>query len=248
MVGRQAGFTIVEITLFMAITGLLFAIAIAGTGNAVRTFRFTDSGRSLEAFVQKQYDDIINGFNNRSSSVSCSGGTIDTTVGQTVGSSNCLLMGRLIVFRANVSDVTVYNVIGSEPAGVNYNQGDDVLVTAFQPRTVTTTAVTTYRLPWGAIPTGFKRLGDNVATNGLLLMRSPKSSRIISYTFAVPASVPTDLTATVSNAANRSKATNFCIKSSDGLGLPARLAISGGASQSAATMVFNAADTDCNGV
>ncbi|HVI69619.1 MAG TPA: hypothetical protein VM581_04125, partial [Magnetospirillaceae bacterium] len=221
--------------------------AIAGTGNAVRSFRFTDSGRSLEAFAQKQYDDIVNGLNNRSSTVSCSGGTIDTAVSQTVGSSNCLLMGKLLVFRANDPNVTVYNVIGLEPANVNYNQSDDALVTAFQPKTVTTTAVTTYTIPWGAKPTGFKRSGDNVATNGLLLIRSPKSSRVISYTFAVPAIIPPDLTATVSNAANRSKATNFCIKSSDGLGLPARLAISGGATQSAATMVFNAADTDCNG-
>lgn len=248
MVGRQAGFTIVEITLFMAITGLLFAIAIAGTGNTIRTFRFTDSGRSVEAFVQKQYDDILNGFNNRSSSVSCSSGTIDTTVNQAVGSSNCLLMGKLIVFRANNSDVSIYNVVGSEPGSVNYNQSDEVMVTIFQPKTVTTTAVGTYTIPWGAKPTGFKRLDDNVAANGLLLIRSPKSSRILSYTFAISAAVPTDLTSTVANPANRSKATNVCIKSSDGFGLPARLAISGGSSQSVTTMVFNAADTDCNGV
>ncbi len=248
MVGRQAGFTIVEITLFMAITGLLFAIAVAGTGNAVRSFRFTDSGRSLEAFAQKQYDDILNGLNNRSSSVSCSSGTIDTTVGQTVGSSNCLLMGKLIVFRLDNPDVTIYNVVGSEPGSVNYNQSDEALVTIFQPKTVTTTAVGSYTIPWGAKPTGFKRLGDNVATNGLLLIRSPKSSRILSYTFTVPAAVPTDLTSTVANPANRAKATNICIKSYDGLGLPARLSISGGSSQSATTMVFNAADTDCNGV
>ena len=248
MVGRQAGFTIVEISLFMAITGLLFMIAIAGTGNAVRSFRFTDSGRSLEAFMQKQYDDILNGFNNRSSTVSCSGGTIDTSVSQAVGSSNCLLMGKLVLFRTNDPNVTVYNVIGTEPAGVNYNQSDDVLIAAFQPKTVTATAVSTYSIPWGAKPTGFKRLGDNVATNGLLLLRSPKSARIISYTFAIPAAVPTDLLPTVNNVANNSKATNFCIKNFDGLGSPARLAISGGATQSAARIIFNAADTDCNGV
>lgn len=247
MVGREAGFTIVEISLFMAITGLLFMIAIAGTGNAIRSFRFTDSGRSLEAFAQKQYDDILNGFNNRSSTVSCSGGTIDTSTSQTIGSSNCLLMGKLIVFRANDPNVTIYNVIGTEPAGVNYNQSDDALITAFQPRTVTSTAVTTYSIPWGAKPTGFKRLGDSIATNGLLLLRSPKSARIISYTFVVPPTVPTDLTSVVGNVANNSKATNFCIKNAEGLGLAARLAITGGASQSAAQVIFNTADTDCNG-
>ncbi len=248
MVGREAGFTIVEITLFMAITGLLFAVAIAGTGNAIRTFRFTDSGRSVESFAQKQYDDILNGLNNRSDSVSCSSGVIDTTVSQVVGSSNCLLMGKLIVFRLDNPDVAIYNVVGSEPGNINYNQSDDVLVTIFQPKAVTTTAVSTYTIPWGAKPTGFKRLNDNEAANALLLVRSPKSSRILSYTFEITADVPTELTSTVANPGNRSKATNICIKSSDGLGLPARLAISGGASQSAAVMVFNAADTDCNGV
>lgn len=248
MVGRQAGFTIVEISLFMAITGLLFVIALAGTGNAIRSFRFTDSGRSLESFVQKQYDDILNGLNNRNNTVSCNNGVIDPSAGQSVGTSNCLLMGKLLVFRRDDPVVTIYNVVGSEPAGLNYNQNDEALITAFQPKTISDTAVTTYTIPWGAKPSGFKRLGDNVATNGVLLVRSPKSSRIVSYTFAVPASVPANLTSTVSDPNNRTKATNLCIKNADGLGQAARLFISGGASQSAASIVFNAPDSECNGV
>jgi type II secretory pathway pseudopilin PulG len=249
MVGkRQAGFTIIEITLFMAITGLLFLIAVAGTGNTIRTFRFTDSGRSLEAFVQRQYDDVINGYNNRSSSVSCSNGAVDTSAGQTVGSSNCLLMGKLVVFRSGNPVVTTYNVVGTEPSGVNYSLGDDALISAFQPQAITNTATSTYTIPWGNAPSGFKRTSDNTATNGLLLIRSPKSSRLVSYTFAVPATVPNNLTATVNDAANRSQATNFCIKNADGIGAAARLEITGGASQSAAKIIFNAVDTECNGV
>ena len=243
---RQAGFTIVEISLFMAISGLLFLIAIAGTGNTIRSFRFTDSGRSLEAFAQKQYDDVINGLNNRSDQVSCSGGVITDTP-QTVGSSNCLLMGKLIVFRLNSSDVSVYNVVGSEPANANYALSDSQLIIDFQPRTVTTTAVSTYTVPWGARPSGFKRLSDNVATNGLLLVRSPKSSRVVTYTFTVPATVPTNLTTTVSNAANRLQKTNFCIKNADGLGPPAKLEITGG-NQNVARIFFNSLDSECNGV
>lgn len=245
---RQAGFTIVEITLFMAITGMLFLIAIAGTGNAIRSFRFTDSGRSLETFAQKQYDDIVNGLNGRSASVSCSGGTIDTSTSQTVGSSNCLLIGKLIIFAAGSTDVNVYPVIGAEPIGVNYAQSDEQLITAFAPKTVTTTNTSTYQIPWGAVPSGFKRTSDNVAANGLLLIRSPKSSRIVSYTFKVTGAVPTDLSTIVSTAANRAQTTNYCIKSSDGLGNPAMLVISGGASQSAASINFNGSDAECNGV
>jgi type II secretory pathway pseudopilin PulG len=249
MVGkRQAGFTIVEITLFMGITGLLFLVALVGTGNTIRTFRFTDSARSLEAFAQKQYDDIINGLNNRSNQVSCSGGTIDTTTPQTVGSSNCLLMGKLIVFRAGESNVTVYNVIGSEPANPNYSLSDSQLIIDFQPRVVTTTATTTYTIPWGVRPSGFKRLSDNVATNGLLLVRSPKSAQLVNYTFVVPATVPTTLTSFVTDPANRLQTTHFCIKNADGFGSAANLQISGGATQDAVKMLFDVADTECNGV
>lgn len=249
MVGkRQAGFTIIEITLFMAITGLLFLIAVAGTGNTIRTFRFTDSGRSLESFVQKQYDDVINGLNNRSANVSCNNGTVDTSTAQAIGSSNCLLIGKLIVFRSGDPLVTTYNVVGTEPAGVNYSLSDTDLISAFQPRAITNTATQTYTIPWGNAPSGFKRTSDNTATNGLLLIRSPKSSQLVSYTFVVPATVPSDLTSTVNTTANRSQQTNFCIKNADGLGTPARLEVSGGASQSSAKIIFNATDSECNGV
>jgi type II secretory pathway pseudopilin PulG len=249
MVGkRQAGFTIIEITLFMGITGLLFLVALVGTGNTIRSFRFTDSGRSLEAFVQKQYDDIVNGLNNRSGDVSCANGTISTGSEQTVGSSNCLLIGKLVVFRAGESTVTTYNVIGSEPGNVNYSLSDDALISAFQPQVVTTTATGTYTIPWGASPSGFKRLNTNVAANGLLLIRSPKSNRIVSYSFVVPTTVPTSLSSVVNDANARSQPSNYCIKSAEDFGGPAKLEISGGASQSAAKIIFNATDSECNGV
>lgn len=245
---RHAGFTIVEITLFMAITGLLFLIALAGTGNAIRSFRFTDSGRQLESFAQKQYDDIVNGLNNRSASVTCTAGAINTGASQTVGSSNCLLIGKLLVFTAGSPDINVYPVIGSEPASVDYSKSDDQLIIAFAPQTVTATGTSTYQIPWQAAPSGFKRVSDNVGTNALLLIRSPKSTNIVSYTFKLGGAVPTDLTTIVSTPANRSQTTNFCIKSADNIGAAAKLIITGGASQSAAAINFNAIDTDCNGI
>jgi type II secretory pathway pseudopilin PulG len=252
MVGsRQAGFTIIEITLFMGITGLLFIIAILGTGNAIRTVRFTDSGRSLEAYVQKQYDDILNGLNDRSSQVSCNSGTVDTTTAQNVGTSNCVVMGRLLQFASDGSTITTYKVIGTEPPGVNYSQSDDQLIISFNPQVVTTTGVTTYDVPWGAPFTGFKRLNTNTATNGLLLVRSPSSTRIISYTFKIAGATPTasEVTTAVNDVNSRGQTTNFCIKNSDHLGSPAKLVVTGGSGQTAASINFNATDaTDCNGL
>lgn len=247
MAVKQAGFTIVEISLFMAITGLLFLIAVLGTGSTIRSVRFTDSARSLEAYIQKQYDEIVNGNNNRSSQISCNSGTISTTSAQTPGTSNCFLIGKLIVFTQGSSNVSVYNVIGTEPANVNYSQSDDQLIISYQPQVVTTSSVDTFSIPWGATATGFKRLSDSKATNALLLIRSPKSTRIISYTFTLSGSVPSDLSSVVGTDANRAQATNFCITSADGFGNPARLYISGGASQTAASVIFEAGLGDCNG-
>lgn len=248
MVGnRQGGFTIVEISLFMAITGLLFLVALVGTGNTIRTFRFTDSARSLEAFAQKQYDDIVNGLNNRSADVSCNAGTIDTSNGQQVGSSNCLLMGKLIVFRQDNSAVDVFNVVGSEPGNVNYALSDNALIEAFSPTTVTTTATETYTLPWGAKMSGFKRTDDNQATNGLLLIRSPKSARILSYTFKVSA-VPTSLAPVVGDPNTLLKTTNFCFTDAEGNGQQARLQITSAPNQEAAKVMFQAQVAECNGV
>jgi len=249
MVGnRQAGFTIVEISLFMAITGLLLMIALIGTGNTIRTFRFTDTSWSLEAFAQKQYDDIVNGLNNRSDSISCNAGVITTTTGQTVGSSNCLLMGKLLVFRQASSIVNIYNVIGSEPTAVDYSQSDNTLIAAFTPTTVTATATSTYNLPWGARMSGFKRTSDNVAANGLLLIRSPKSSRIVSYTFVVPAIVPNNLSSVVGDANTLLKTTNFCFRDAEGNGQQANLRITSAPTQEAAKVLFNTPNTECNGV
>lgn len=252
---RQAGYTIVEITLFLAISAMLFMIALIGTGNTMRTTRFVDSGRSLSAFVQRQYDAIINGLNTRPGNEQCSGGTVTTGSSQTPGTSDCLLMGQLLVFAQNSSTITLYDIIGTEPSGVDYTQADTTLITAFNPRAVTNTGVATYSIPWGAILSGTKRLADNEAVDALLLVRSPKSSRIVGYTYDAPTTISTTLldaagNPVVGNAANVGKTTNFCIKNNDNLGLPAKLVISDAPTQSAVQIFFDAdsGGSECNGV
>jgi hypothetical protein len=251
---RQGGYTVVEIALFMAITGLLFLIVLIGTGSTIRNVRFSDSGRSLEAFVQRQYDDIINGLNTRPGLETCSGGTVTIGSNQTPGTSNCLLMGKLLVFGTNTSTITLYNIIGTEPAGIDYAQTDQALVTAFNPVVVTNTGVTTYEIPWGAQISGSKRLSDSQAVNGLLLVRSPKSSRILNYSYKTPVTISTSLndvngTGVVGNAANAGQTINFCIKNADNLGLPAKLVVNDAPTQSAVQIDFDAdsGGSECNG-
>lgn len=247
---RQRGFTVIEVTLFLAITAMLFLIAVLGTGNTIRSVRFTDSGRSLNAYVQRQYDDIINGLNTRLGNESCNSGVVSTGTSQTPGTSNCLLMGRLLVFQNNSSTVTQYNVIGSQPASVDYSQTDTQLISAFQPQVITNSGVVSYQIPWGAFVSGSKRLSDSQAVNGLLLIRSPKSSRVVSYTYKPTTPVVSNLLPIVNSAANTGQTANFCIRSADNFGLPAKLVITDAPTQQAVQVDFDA-DTggnECNGV
>ncbi|HKX72747.1 MAG TPA: hypothetical protein VJM32_01895 [Candidatus Saccharimonadales bacterium] len=250
-VKRQRGFTVIEVTLFLGITGLLFMIALLGTGGTIRSVRFSDSGRSLNAEIQRQYDEIINGLNTRSGTETCNAGVVSPGT-QAPGTSSCLMMGRLITFQLNSPDLTIYNVVGTIPAGsVDYTQSDTDLITAFRPQAVTNTGTRTYTIPWQANISGTKRLSDNQGVTGLLLVRSPKSSRIVSYTYKPTTPTPAaDLTPVVSAAANIGQTANFCIKNADNLGLPAKIVVSEAPTQQAVQVTFDAdsGGNECNGI
>lgn len=247
---RQAGYTVIELSLFLGISALLFTIAIFATGNTIHNARFTDSGRSLEAYVQKQYDNIINGVNPRTNSLTCSSGVVSNGT-QTPGTSNCLLVGRLLLFQANSYIITAYDIVATDPGiNVNYSKTDEQLIAEdYQPQVVTNANVVPYNIAWQNPISGMKRTSDGLATNALALIRSPRSQRILSYTYKEGATPTTGLLLTVvgNPTTNSGKTVNFCLSSADGFGQPAKLEVTGASNQSAAHIVFDAVTGDCNG-
>ena len=248
---RSEGYTIIEVSLFLGISALLLVVALVGTGLSIRTTRFTDSTRSLHAYVQQQYDDLLNGVNSRFGNEACNSGVIDTSTPQTPGTSNCLYMGKLIVFKQGLSDITTYNIIGTEPANADYTEPDEQLIYDFTPVIVRNVGVDTYNIPWAATISGSKRPVDGRAVDAFALIRSPRSTRIVSYIYKEPGgtyslaplidpSAPTD-------ANNISKPASFCLSSADGLGQPSKITVSGGQGQDAVGVSFDAVAGDCNG-
>ncbi|HEU5187600.1 MAG TPA: hypothetical protein VFT87_03795, partial [Candidatus Saccharimonadales bacterium] len=155
--GRQQGYTVVEVSLFLAVSGLLFLVAIFTTGNTIRNFRFTDSGNSLEAYVQKQYDNVLNGVNPRGSNITCTNSVV-TPGTQNPGTSNCFFMGKLLLFATGSSQVTSYNIVGAEPATVASGQTDEQLITVYQPKIIAAAGSETYSIPWQAFVSGIRRV------------------------------------------------------------------------------------------
>lgn len=109
---NKQGYTLLEVSLFLAISGALMLVAFVGLGPRLRNVRFTSSVRSLESNVQAQLIATQSGENSATNKCSQStepeykvmlGGTGDA------GSSDpCVINGKVVVFRSN--RVTYYPI------------------------------------------------------------------------------------------------------------------------------------------
>jgi hypothetical protein len=218
---------------------------------SIRTTRFADSTRSLHGYVQQQYDDLLNGVNSRLGAEACNAGSVSTGSSQTPGTSNCLFMGKLMLFKPGTSQITTYNIVGTEPTTPDYTESDEELIYDFAPTAIRNVGVDTYDIPWQATISGTKRPIDGLGVDAYALIRSPRSTRIVTYTFKEPGG-SYDLQSLINpnlstDANNISKAANFCLLSADGIGMPSKLMTTGGQGQDAISVSFDAATGDCNG-
>ena len=60
MKNKRFGFTLVEVSLFLAVTGLLFVGILVGTQNALRDQRFFDSTQNFAEFLKTVYSQVAN--------------------------------------------------------------------------------------------------------------------------------------------------------------------------------------------
>lgn len=102
------GYTLLEVTLFMAISSLLALTAFVGLGPRLRNVRFTDSVRSLEASVNQQFSGVSQGANARTGGVACqpSGnaiaiGSIQSNASVGGDQAGCVLNGVVAEFSQN---------------------------------------------------------------------------------------------------------------------------------------------------
>lgn len=174
------GFTIVEVMLFLGITGLLVLIIFTGSGMLARQTRFSDSVYSLQSFVQRQYDEVVNGVNLSENAPLCAGGS---TV---AGARNCLLVGKLIQFGAESGDLSIVrsSSIVTRVTDINDStvpEGGTIYqkIAALNPETV---SPTDYEINWGARFSGGKAK-SGATINAVAFVRNPYSSQIYTYLY-----------------------------------------------------------------
>lgn len=195
------GFTMMEVSLFLALSGFLMIGLIASANLSVNRQRYSDSVNSVSDFLRGIYTDVINVSNDKTPSSEDSNSD--------AGRTTTAVYGKLLVFGEDNYDETeprrsetvhVYDIVGdavnsaslsatntldilrSVHANIVYNAGSGAT------RKYVVYRVTTYTAPWEATLEN----GDTGTTNSLygngkqfrrmiIIVRSPTSGTIHTY-------------------------------------------------------------------
>lgn len=101
---KTDGFTIIEVMLVLAITGLMLVGVLVGTSAQITRQEYRSSVTALQSELQRQYSIVQNPENDRNDS------TVNGCNGSRGASSTCFLLGRFVV--GNSTKLTEYSVIG----------------------------------------------------------------------------------------------------------------------------------------
>lgn len=177
------GFTIIEVMLFLAITGLLAVLLLVGFNATIDRQRYREGANSLLLSVQQQYSDTVNIQNTRANGTSCGAGAPGTNRGQ----DNCLVLGRFIT--VNGGAIRANNIVGAPTAATATASGDIAILRSYQPRPDTVNAQYASTLDWGV-----RAVGPAGATDSkqvvLAILRSPESGAIYTFSRNNTSSVP----------------------------------------------------------
>jgi len=251
MQGHAQGFTIIEVTIFLAISGLLLVGMFLGTGTMAARQRFKDTTDNAQTFFQTQYEEVVNGVNVRAVGTSC--GAVSTTPGQ----SPCLLLGKLLTISANSSTIQTNYIISTQQLTGSESDSQAKLIGASLQ--IVPDGQTTYEIKWGATVSEATRStplplqAGRGGVNSIAFVQLPDSGRIVqlyyknsdgystsNLTSALTKAVATDVDAYSPPANATGPGSAVCIKNDSDFGvLHNRSAVTFGQGQGAGNITTN---------
>lgn len=247
---KQAGFTIIEVSLFLAISGLLAVLLLAGWTATINNQRFRDSVRSSQSFIQQQYSLVYAVENGRDSTMRCgSDNRIEVgSGGRSRGQSECVLLGRYIFIKDGTT-MASSAVIGrdtSTSTSLRSDQTEVESISEFNPRRSDINigqSETDFTIPWQSVISNNAGVGRSIA---IAIIRSPQSGIVHTFVANVSGDTPPAVDSIISTANERQE--TMCFDAGTGFNAPSlavRLA-KGAASQDGVQVVEPAAG-GCNG-
>lgn len=223
----ERGFTVIEVMLFLAVTGVLAVGILVGSGVSIGQQRYRDSVNSIKSFIQDQYSATTNVANDRTATWACdSTADIDTTsvgAGQARGTSDCMLLGRFVTLDDSGTTFTASDVVGYRNANA-VTAASDVLELQTNYRLgISPISPTKEEVAWGAAIVQPKTTNPMPIT--LLIVRSPLSGSVLTFTMD---GVKTNPNALI-DADNLKETKNLCVDSDIGTFVGRRAAVQIGA-------------------
>lgn len=187
------GFTIIEVMLFLAVSGLMAVLLLGGWTLMINTQRYKDTVDTVYGYMQDQYNLVYNVENERGQELMCtSGGVSEGASDDFRGQSDCVLMGRFIKL-VDGKTFQSYAVVGQEPDG-DIEGDDNDAIREYNPTVVTQSiglSEAEQPVPWDGTIVGMSG-SDNARSLNILLLRSPVSG--IVHRYIVNSNGPMDLT------------------------------------------------------
>lgn len=198
----SSGFTIIEVSLFLAITGALFAALMIGVGNNITQQRYRESVVDFAAYLQNQYSEASNVRNIREGEERCQGGAINPNLSQPRGTSSCVILGRAI--QINGSSITSSSILGVETD--EYDTNNDIqAILDFGPK-ISEFAESDYQLTWQS---SLKTATSNRTNPSILIIRSPASG--LMRVFAWESPLPDELNQMIEETTTATNTLEICV-------------------------------------
>lgn len=216
---KNAGFTIIEVMLFLAVTGMLTVAILVGSGVSINQQRYRDSVNTLKSFIQDQYSEATNVTNSRSGDSACTNAVVaqppeSVPTPQPRGTSECVLMGRLVTVGDNGVDLVASNVVGYRTSQTAPTEGTDLLELTTNYRiAVSPIDAEDSQVEWGARIV--KPKTTTVEPLSIMIIHSPLSGAIMTFVGDGVATGANALNALASAGINN-KSRDICIDAEQG--------------------------------
>lgn len=180
----HAGYTIIEVTLFLALSGLIALAVLLGYNGTINNNRIADTTKSLEAEIIEAYSSVQAG--QTSHRLNSAGYAQCSAASAFPGASNaCIAIGRLLVFEGQ--NVVAYSLVANANPTVPCTQaGVARIVQCYSPRVLAASdPADAYQLEWQARASSplFMNGPTSGSFNMLAFVRDPDSEFI--YTLPV---------------------------------------------------------------
>jgi type II secretory pathway pseudopilin PulG len=195
-VRKERGFTIIEVSLFLAISAAMLLL-LSGVSMVVARQRFQDTMQTVRTTIQSQYEEVRSGINGRignmtgGSSAAC-GSDANTAA----GASQCLVMGKILEFKSN--EISISYVVSTSGAPTNTDQTDEAALRGMSLSVISSkeagSQTSNQAIPWSGsfvggwtIPAEYNSASgatnpSPAAVKYLIILRSPVSSAILTFT------------------------------------------------------------------